>query len=106
MLDPAICASMALGTPMLDVGGLAALDRLLKALGLRRTCSDELPPTEEIHHAIPASTKPSRQLAISLDRPVLNGMTPFERSAAIRRLARLLMEAAGADPTETADDQR
>ena len=52
------------------------------------------------------STKPPRQLAISLDHPVLKGMTPSERNAAIRRLARLLMEAAGADPKEIGDDAR
>ncbi|MFL5286792.1 MAG: hypothetical protein ACJ8AW_38920 [Rhodopila sp.] len=53
-----------------------------------------------------ASIKPPRQLAILLDRPVLKGMTPSERNAAIRRLARLLMEAAGVDPKETGDDER
>ena len=52
------------------------------------------------------SVKPSRQLTISLGRPVLNGMTPSERNAAIRRLARLLMEAAGADSKEIGDDER
>jgi hypothetical protein len=57
-----------------------------------------LPPT--------VSTKPSRQLAISLDRPVLDGITPGERNTAIRRLARLLMEAAGARPEEIGDDER
>src|ERR1700742_1561091 len=41
MLDPVICATMSLGTPTIDVAGLADLDRLLKALGLRRPCSDE-----------------------------------------------------------------
>jgi hypothetical protein len=51
-------------------------------------------------------TKPPRQLAISLDRPVLNGMTPVDRNTAIRRLACLLMEAAGADPEEIGDDDR
>ena len=51
-------------------------------------------------------TKPPRQLAISLDRPVLNGMTPADRNAAVRRLARLLMEAAGVDPKEIGDDER
>ena len=30
------------------------------------------------------STKPPRQLAISLDRPVLNGMTSSDRNAAVR----------------------
>jgi hypothetical protein len=33
-------------------------------------------------------------------------MTPSERNTAIRRLARLLMEAAGAQPEEIGDDER
>ncbi len=57
-----------------------------------------LPPT--------VSTKPLRQLAISLDRPVLDGIMPAERNTAIRRLARLLMEAAGAQSEEIGDDER
>jgi hypothetical protein len=52
------------------------------------------------------SIKPPRQLAILLDRPVLNGMTPSDRNAAVRRLARLLMEAAGVGPEEIGDDGR
>ena len=43
------------------------------------------------------------QLAMSLDRPVLNGMTSSDRNAAVRRLARLLMQAAGVDPEEIGD---
>ena len=50
--------------------------------------------------------KPLRQLAISLDRPVLNGMTANERATVVRRLANLLMEAAGVDPKEIGDDER
>ena len=57
-----------------------------------------------LHPTVP--TKPFRQLAISLDRPVLNGMTPTDRNAAVRRLAHLLMEAAGMDPEEIGDDER
>jgi hypothetical protein len=52
------------------------------------------------------SNKPPRQLAIALDRPVLNGMTLSDRNAAVRRLARLLMEAAGVDLREIGDDER
>src|ERR1700744_1177875 len=52
MLDPAICATMSLGAPRIDTAGLADLDRLLKALGLRRTCSDEPSSTKEVHHAV------------------------------------------------------
>ena len=57
-----------------------------------------LPPT--------VSTKPPRQLAIALNCPVLNGMTPSDRNAAIRRLTRLLIEATGAQPEEVGDDER
>src|SRR6202012_2164682 len=37
MLEPAVCATMSLGAPTVDVVGLADLDRLLQAFGLRRT---------------------------------------------------------------------
>jgi hypothetical protein len=50
--------------------------------------------------------KAPRQLAMALDRPVLNGMTANDRSTAVRRLARLLMEAASMDPKEIGDDER
>jgi hypothetical protein len=50
--------------------------------------------------------KPPRQLAIALDRPVLSGMTTDDRNTAVRRLARLLMEASGVDPKEIGDDDR
>ena len=47
-----------------------------------------------------------RQLAMSLDRPTLNGMTSTDRNAAVRRLALLLMQAAGVDAEEIGDDKR
>jgi len=50
--------------------------------------------------------KPPRQFAISLDRPVLKGMTANDRAIAVRRLANLLMEAAGVDLKEIGDDER
>lgn len=52
MLDPATCAEMSFGPPTIDLLSLADLHRLLKAFGLRRTCSDEHSPVEEVHHAI------------------------------------------------------
>jgi len=42
---------------------------------------------------------------MSLDRPLLNGMTSSDRNVAVRRLAHLLMQAAGADPEEIGGDQ-
>jgi hypothetical protein len=50
--------------------------------------------------------KPPCQLAMALDRPVLNGMAADDRSTAVRCLARLLMEAARMDPKEIGDDER
>jgi hypothetical protein len=58
-------------------------------------------PTRLVVHG-----KPPRQLAMALGRPVLNGMTADDRSTAVRRLARLLMEAASIDPKEIGDDER
>jgi hypothetical protein len=43
---------------------------------------------------------------MALDRLVLNGMTANDRSTAVRRLTRLLMEAASMDPKEMGDDER
>jgi hypothetical protein len=50
--------------------------------------------------------KPPHQLAMALDRPMLNGMTVDDRSTAVRRLARLLMEAVSMAPEEIGDDER
>jgi hypothetical protein len=60
----------------------------------------QLPPRPTVHG------KPLRQLAISLDRPVLNGISANDRGMVVRRLANLLMEAAGVDPKEIGDDER
>ena len=61
MLDPAVCAAMRLGAPTVDIAGLADLDRLLKTLGLRRTCSDEPSSAEEVHHVLTVASKRSDQ---------------------------------------------
>ena len=65
MLDATTCATMSLGPPTVDVAGLADLDRLLKALGLRRTCCDEPSSAKEVHHAVVSDcfdqTTPSAQ---------------------------------------------
>jgi 3,4-dihydroxy-2-butanone 4-phosphate synthase len=50
--------------------------------------------------------KPSRQFAMSLDHPVLNGIAADDRRIAVRRLARLLMEASSTDFKEIGDDER
>ena len=50
-------------------------------------------------------SKQPRQFAIPLDPPVLSGMTSTDRNTAIRRLARILMEAAGLEPEEIGNDE-
>src|SRR6185437_4037255 len=77
MLDPVVCAAMSLGPPTIDIAGLADLDRLLKAFGLRRACSGEPPPTKEVHHAIAVAPGRPRQ-AIPSIRPVA-GLSSAER---------------------------
>jgi hypothetical protein len=48
--------------------------------------------------------RPPRQLCILLDPPELKGIKATERSAVTIRLARLLMEAAGAITVEDGND--
>lgn len=50
--------------------------------------------------------KPPRQLAMALDTLELNGLSPSERNVAVARLTRLLMEAAGVEFEEDADNGR
>ena len=47
-----------------------------------------------------------RQLTMALDAVQMNGLSVPERSAVLLRLARLLMEAAGVEVEEGADDGR
>ena len=51
MLDPVACAVLSFGPPLVDLLSLADLHRLLKTLGLRRTCFDEPSPNSEVCHA-------------------------------------------------------
>jgi hypothetical protein len=62
----------------------------------RRT---ELAPTPE-----PTPPTSPRQFELVLDDVRLRGMTPPERQAALRSLARLLLEASGVATREAGDD--
>ncbi|MES0192729.1 hypothetical protein [Mesorhizobium sp. LSJC264A00] len=50
------------------------------------------------------TSRPPRQLCILLDPPELKGIKATERSAVTIRLARILMEAAGAITAENGND--
>ena len=54
---------------------------------------------------LPVPTAP-RQLPMALPPLMLQDMTPAERSIAIARLVRLLMEAAGVAVEENRDEER
>jgi len=49
---------------------------------------------------------PTRQLSMPFDTPQMRGLSDAERSAAIARLATLLMAAAGVAAKEASDDEQ
>lgn len=110
MLDPAVCAAMAIGAPHVSVTALVDLHLLLMERGLRRSFSDDTNVVEEAHHeeCVPADCKiqgaPATQYGVRFDS--VGGISAVERSAVIARLARLLMEAAGVESKESGDDGR
>jgi hypothetical protein len=53
-----------------------------------------------------ACPRPPRQLSMSLDSMELKGMSEAERAAAVSRLAKLMMEAAGVAVEESGHDGR
>jgi hypothetical protein len=110
MLDPVVCPTMSLGSPAVDITGLADLDRLLRALGLRRACFAEAPSKEEVHHANTAAPGCPRQAAPAVRHgaglPRVERDDSHDRSIAGGHLACLLMEASGVDPKEIGDDER
>jgi hypothetical protein len=60
---------------------------------LRRTLTTSAPPQSH------------RQLSISFESPVLQDMTPSERSNVIAQVAIMLLQAAGVQPREANDEQ-
>jgi hypothetical protein len=82
MLDRAACAALTVGEPQVSVPALCDLGRLLLEHGLRRRSTDDQ------------------------DVMQMNGLSVPERNAVLLRLARLLMEAAGVEIEEGADDGR
>ena len=51
-------------------------------------------------------SKSQHQLGLTFESPVLQGMTPNERSNVIAQLAVVLLQAAGVQPREAQDEQR
>jgi len=62
---------------------------------LRRLLSTSAPPQPQSH----------RQLSMTFESPVLQGMTPSEQSNVIAQLAIVLLQAAGVQAREADDEQ-
>ena len=60
--------------------------------------------TKLVSRPIPRALTTPRQFDLVLDDARLSGMTPTQRQAALRSLARLLLEAGGVAIRETGDD--
>ena len=60
--------------------------------------------TKIVSRPIPRALATPRQIDLALDDVRLSGMTPTQRQAALRSLARLLLEAGGVAIRETGDD--
>jgi hypothetical protein len=94
MLDPAACAGMGFGAPRVAISGLVELHHLLIERGFRRSSRDDPIVVQEEQDEKPA------------DSGRLRGMSLAERSTALARMARLLLEAAGVATEERSDDER
>ena len=111
MLDPAACAGMTFGAPRVSISALADLHHLLIERGFRRNSPAIRPSSRrsKMRRRLPTPTLPAaapRQLSISFDSGRPRGINSSERRAALARLARLLLEAAGVVAEERDDDDR
>ena len=111
MLDPAACAGMTFGAPRVSISALADLHHLLIERGFRRNSpGDSTIVQEEQDEKTPADTDAASRSPAPAQHFVRFRKTPginsSERRAALARLARLLLEAAGVVAEERDDDDR
>ena len=117
-LDAVYCAGLKVGAPQVSLAALCSLHELLIACESRLVSADGNIVTQEAQDgsAVTARTKDGacsqatqlltapRQLDLVLDDVRFRGMTPAERQAVLRALARLLLEAGGIATREVSDD--
>ena len=119
-LDAVYCAGLKVGAPQVSLAALCSLHELLIACESRLVSADGNIVRQEAQDgdAVTARTKDSsllggrstalrtapRQLDLVLDDTRFRGMTPAERQAVLRALARLLLEASGVAMREAGDD--
>jgi len=102
MLDPIACAGVEIGAAGVAPFALMDLHDLLVALGFRREARDDSNVVQEDRDEVcKTGANFARTPAHDGARLAgLRGMKAADREAAIRRLARLLIEAAGIAVTE------
>ena len=62
-------------------------------------------PKPQVMRIAPPASMTQRQLSIAFESPVLQGMSPSERTNAIAQLAILLLQAAGVQQTGANDGE-
>ncbi|MGB3071355.1 MAG: hypothetical protein WBC18_22580 [Ottowia sp.] len=63
------------------------------------------PPRPHLPSLVPPAPLPQRQLSMAFESPVLQGLSPSERTSAISQLAILLLQAAGVHQTGVDDGE-
>lgn len=116
-LDAIYCAGLKIGTPQVSLAALRTLRELLIACESRLVSADGNIVTQEeqdgsavttrtkdgacLQTHSPDGTTPAR---LVLDDVRLRAMTPAERQAVLRAMARLLLEAGGVATREVSND--
>lgn len=116
-LDAVYCAGLKVGAPQVSLAALRTLRELLIACESRLVSADGNIVTQEAQDgsAVTATRRTElacrhtaltapRQLDLVLDDVRFRTMTPAERQAVLRAMARLLLEAVGVATREVRDD--
>jgi hypothetical protein len=112
-LDAIYCAGLKVGAPQVSLAALRTLRELLIACESRLVSADGNIVTQEAQDGSAVTTRTicrhialtaPRQLDLVLDDVRLRAMTPAERQAVLRAMARLLLEAGGVATREVSDD--
>jgi hypothetical protein len=113
MFDPGACSDMSLGPPRASTRALIELHRLLVAFGFRRSPLGDCPVTQEDQNGRSAqksegllNVSPTpHQVVLAFESTQIRDLTRAERQKAIRRLARVLMPAAGISAEENSHER-
>lgn len=97
MLDPVVCAGMAIGAPRVDVAALVELQRRLKGAVKTAESRNDVAIDPEENNAVSRDAVggdgPADELSFEDNR--LDGLQCLERDKVVTTLAQILMQAAG-----------